>query len=257
MSWIGEKILLMLSRKPGSPDFPGGTELYTLANALDFATKTVPDFVNIIRGKSILDYGCGPGWQAVALRKVGAKSVVAVDINDNWLSHAKSLALEANVIEGLRFESQIPQDLNGGFDVVMSLNSFEHFRDPQKELEIMEAAARPGGKVVLSFAEPWLSHHGSHMSFFTKMRWVNVFFSEATVMKVRSNFRDDNAVHYEDVRGGLNKMTLSKFETILSGSRLHQDYRKYWSTKDIPLVAEIPLVREFLVSGVTCILSKP
>ena len=257
MSWIGERILLALSRKPGSPDYPGGTELYTLSNALDFATKTVPNFIGIIRGKSLLDYGCGPGWQAVAMRQKGARSVVAVDIQEKWLSRGRALAREASVLDGIRFEREIPRDLIGSFDVVISLSSFEHFRDPRRELENMKAAARPGGTIVVSFAEPWLSNNGSHMGFFTRMRWVNVFFSERTVMRVRSHFRNDGATRYEDVLGGLNKMTLARFEKIIADSGLVVDFQKHWPTRGIPLAAHLPLVREFLVSGSTCIFKKP
>lgn len=39
--------------------------------------------------------------------------------------------------------------------------------------------------LLITFGCPWLSPYGSHMHFFTKMPWINVFFSETTVMRVR------------------------------------------------------------------------
>src|SRR5687767_13323123 len=91
---IGEWILLRLSRKPGSHEYAGATLNYTVDNALDFPKKTIPDLLERIKDKVILDYGCGPGYQAVAMARLGAKSVVGVDINQAWLERARALAAE-------------------------------------------------------------------------------------------------------------------------------------------------------------------
>src|SRR5687768_14783294 len=72
---IGEWILLKLSRKPGSNEYAGATLNYTVDNALDFPKKTIPGFLDRIKDKSVLDFGCGPGYQAVAMAVRGAKSV--------------------------------------------------------------------------------------------------------------------------------------------------------------------------------------
>jgi hypothetical protein len=73
-------------------------------------------------------------------------------------------------------------------------------------LDEMRLAACPGGCVLITFFEPWLSPYGSHMSHFTRVPWINVLFSERTVMNVRSLFRSDGATRYEDVEGGLNRI---------------------------------------------------
>ena len=256
MSWLGEQILLALSRKPGTPDYSGRTNRYTLSNALDFARQTIPDFLELIRGKTILDYGCGPGWQAVAMYQQGARQVVGIDIDDRWLSHGRTLAQQESIQQGVHFCRQVPEEFLGKFDLVISLSSFEHFRDPGSELTAMRAAVAPGGRVVISFAEPWLSHNGSHMGFFTRLPWVNVFFSENTIMRVRSRFRDDGATRLEDVTGGLNKMTLAKFARLIEQSGMALANLKFYPTRGLPVVARIPLLREFLVSSAACTLRK-
>src|ERR1051325_3555763 len=91
---IGERILLRLSRKPGSSEFAGATLNYTVQNALDFPKKTIPGLLDQIRNKVVLDYGCGPGYQAVAMAREGARSVVGIDINQKWLERAQALAAE-------------------------------------------------------------------------------------------------------------------------------------------------------------------
>ncbi|CAN5864331.1 hypothetical protein BH24ACI4_BH24ACI4_08100 [soil metagenome] len=56
------------------------------------------------------------------------------------------------------------------------------------------------------------------MVHFTKLPWVNVLFSERTVMQVRARFRDDGATRYEEVVMGLNRMTIARFERLIRAS---------------------------------------
>jgi ubiquinone/menaquinone biosynthesis C-methylase UbiE len=142
------------------------------------------------------------------------------------------------------------------FDVVLCCSSFEHFADPAKELATMKLMIHPRGKILLTFAEPWLSPRGSHMDNFCRVPYINVLFSEKTVMSVRSRFKDDGATRYEDIVSGLNRMTLAKFERIIRNSGLKVEHQNFFATKNLPLVKHIPLMREFLVSAVTCILVK-
>jgi SAM-dependent methyltransferase len=254
---LGERLLLTLSRSPEAPDYPTTTAQYTLSNALDFVRKTVPDFTELVRTKTVLDYGCGPGWQAVAMHKqCGAQRVVGIDINEDWLAHANSLAEREGCANAVTFYREMPVDLRGNFDLAISISSFEHFTDPALDLRNMRDAVKPGGLVVVTFAEPWFSHSGAHMVFFTNVPWVNLWFSEQTVMRVRSRFRDDGATRYEEIEGGLNRMTLSKFERLIGQSGMAVHYLKFHSTKGLPLVDKLPIVRELLVSAATCILRR-
>jgi cyclopropane fatty-acyl-phospholipid synthase-like methyltransferase len=186
-----------------------------------------------------------------------ARRIVGIDINSNWLASGKSLAEREGCSDSVTFAREIPVELEGNFDVAMSIGSFEHFGEPASILKKLSQAVKPGGIVVVTFAEPWYSHSGSHMSFFTKVPWVNLWFSEKTVMRVRSRFRNDGATRYEEVEGGLNRMTLQKFERIINSSGMKPQELKFYTTKGLPLVDKIPLVREFLVGAVACILRRP
>lgn len=255
---ISERILLQLSRKPGSAEYAGATLNYTVDNALDFARKTIPDLLDRIKDKSVLDYGCGPGYQAVAMALRGAKSVVGLDINETWLECARALAHEpqchdrVSFYEGPRFLSDSSN--RGKFDVTLCCGSFEHFADPAKELANMKSMTRPGGRILITFAEPWLSPRGSHMDNFCRVPYLNILFPEKTVMAVRSRFKDDGATRYEEIRSGLNRMTLAKFERIVKESGLTVEHQNFFATKNLPAVKHIPFLREFLVSAVTCVL---
>lgn len=254
---LGERLLLALSRDPEAADYPTTTAQYDLSNALNFPRKTVPGFPDLVKDQVVLDYGCGPGWQAVAMHQAcGARRVVGIDINEKWLAAGRALTKREGCAGAVTFEREIPGELQGAFDIAISISSFEHFSDPAFNLQQMRNAVKPGGRVIVTFAEPWLSHSGSHMDFFTKVPWANVWFSEETVMRVRSRFRTDGATRYEEVEGGLNRMTLAKFDLLMKGSGMVVEALYYHSTKGLPVVDKIPLVRELLVSAACCILRK-
>ena len=257
---LQEKILLRLSRKPGSKEYGGATANYTVDNALDFPLKTVPRFIEYIQGKRVLDFGCGPGYQAVAMVKRGADSVLGLDINSAWLSQAEALAEKNGCSDKVTFrdakEFLAEESGLSNFDVTLSCGSFEHFADPAQELENMKRLTRNGGRILITFAEPWLSPHGSHMYSFCKVPYVNILFSEKTVLAVRARFRDDGAERYEDIRSGLNRMTLARFERIIRNSGLQIAEKYYFAVKGLPVVKRIPYLRDFFVSAVSCVLVK-
>ena len=254
---LSERLLLLFCRKPGTKDYPGGaTANYTLANALNFARKTIPDFDGLVRDKLVLDYGSGHGWQAVAMRKAGARHVVGVDILESRLAHAEALAAREGSATDVRFYRSLPLELSGQFDVVVSLCAFEHYGDPAAELEAMKAAARPGGAVIVSFAELWLSPRGSHMSHFTKLPWANVLFSEQTLMRVRSRYRNDGATRFEEVEGGLNRMTRERFERIIRASGMTVESLSFHSVKGLPVVCRVPVLRGYFTAAASCVLRK-
>jgi SAM-dependent methyltransferase len=250
---LGERILTALSRDPSAPDYPGGTSTTTIDNCLDFIIKTVPNFLQIIDGKDVLDFGCGAGLQAAALAKTKARSVVGIDlprptVQEQWTERAK-LGL-AN----LSFTTDLPKDRL--FDVVLSCSAFEHFADPAHILELMKQRCKPGGLVVITFAEPWLSPRGSHVDCFTRVPWVNVLFSEETVMKVRTRYRNDGAMRYEDVEGGLNRLTLEKFTQFMQGSGMKIRRLEFFPVKGLPFLSNIPVVREYMTAAASCILER-
>ncbi|MCO5097583.1 MAG: 50S ribosomal protein L11 methyltransferase [Rhodocyclaceae bacterium] len=72
---------------------------------------------HIQTGASVLDYGCGSGILAIAAAKLGAGSVVGVDIDENALAAAAGNA-ERNGTKLQLFHSGIPLDMQ--FDIVVA-----------------------------------------------------------------------------------------------------------------------------------------
>src|SRR5579862_1162664 len=241
---LSARILRRLSRPPEAEDYPGGTQLHTGENALEFILKTVPGFREMISGKTVLDYGCGLGDQVLAMKAAGAAHVTGYDPFPKFPAHSPA---------GVMFRSELP---DRKFDVVLNSSSFEHFANPELEFVRMRDFARE--HLVITWAEPFYSHSGSHMSFFTRVPWVNLLFPERSIFLVRSLYRQDGATRYEEagLGGALNRMTVARFEQIVRRNKraLSVEFMHNYATKGLPLVTRIPVLRELLTSSCTCVL---
>ena len=90
------------------------------------------------------------------------------------------------------------------------------------------------------------------MNYFSRLPWVHLLFPESTVMRVRRQFRDDGARHYEDVEGGLNRMSVRRFERLVDASGCTIESLGYGCVMGINLVCKLPLMRELLVNTIFC-----
>jgi SAM-dependent methyltransferase len=256
-----DAILNVLAKGANDPE-PGATQNYTIGNCLNFARRTISGFDHRIRGKTVLDYGCGSGWQAVAMHlHCGASRVHGIDVVERWFAQARRLAADHGCDGAVTFDRELP----AGFepDIVLSLSAFEHFDDPVGELRRMASLARPGGEILIAWAEPWYSHSGSHFSGYTRLPlvgarvpWLNLAFSERALLKLRSRFRPDDppATRFAEVSGGLNQMTVARFERILRESGLDVRERRLFATRGLPLVTRVPILRELLTSAASSVI---
>lgn len=253
---IHERILLSLSRMPESGDHPSGREV-TVENSLNLLSRVYPDLSRIVAGKRVIDYGCGPGYQSIALVKKHGCTVVGIDSNQRTLERANANARKHDIsADRLSFAADVSPAMANSFDVVISLNSFEHYGNPSAVLDAMRSLLVPSGIVLLTFGPPWLSPYGSHMHFFCKVPWLNIFFPEETVMKVRERYRPDGARSYEEVDSGLNRMTITKFEHIMSQCSLATVARNYECVGGIGPLGKLPLLRELFINRVNIVLAK-
>lgn len=255
---IAERILIRLSRDPAAPDHAAAVPAWDDANALAALRAAFPELRARMEGARIVDFGCGGGWQAVALAEAGAAFVLGVDINPRSLASARALAARRGLGPGrVAFVEAIPGSQRGSFDFVISQDSMEHFLDPEAVLREMRAALRPGGRLLVSFGPPWYAPSGSHMHFFTAVPWVNLLFSEETVMRVRSRYRSDGATRYEEVESGLNRMSVGRFERLLERCGMEVAHREYRCVKGWNWLGRVPGARELFINQVVCALALP
>jgi ribosomal protein L11 methyltransferase len=95
-------------------------------------------------GEDVLDYGCGSGILAIAALKLGARRATGVDIDRQAVDVSRENAA-ANRVEAIFHTAQSAPPLKA--DIVLA----NILSNPLKVLApALAAAARPGGRVVLS-----------------------------------------------------------------------------------------------------------
>lgn len=259
MSRIGEICLLYMSKdmSQAREGRKSGGATGNEREPLSILAREFGGFGNMVAGKKVVDFGSGEGYQSVALVAQYGCEVVGVEPNGTRRRKAEFKAATAGISrDRLRFVGMVADDMIGKFDIAISQNSFEHFAKPGATLNILQSLLHPQGKLLITFGPPWLAPYGSHMYFFCPLPWVNILFSESTVLNVRKAFRDDGADRYEDVEQGLNRMTLAKFERLVAATGMHTELRRYTGIRGINFLSRIPTLRELFVNHVSVILSR-
>lgn len=208
------------------------------------------DLLERIRGKDVLDFGCGVGAEAVEMAGV-ARSVFGLDILPTSLEKARERAAAAAVAERCTFGTTPPARK---VDAIISLDSFEHFDDPGDILRKMYDLLRPGGQVIVSFGPPWYHPFGGHL--FSVFPWAHLIFSEAALLAWRSDIRSDGARRFREVEGGLNQMTVNRFAKLVEASPFRLVHLEVVPIRKLRPVAN-GLTREFTTSIVRCVLERP
>ncbi|MBN2198751.1 MAG: methyltransferase domain-containing protein [Candidatus Aminicenantes bacterium] len=113
--------------------------------ALFFAPKEV-------RGKSVLDGGCGTGIFSVIFARNGAAKVTGIDISPGSLETARSLA-ERFGLKNTEFRREDMLHLPfspDSFDIIWAWGSVHHTTDPFGAIAGLLRLLKPGGSILLA-----------------------------------------------------------------------------------------------------------
>jgi 2-polyprenyl-6-hydroxyphenyl methylase/3-demethylubiquinone-9 3-methyltransferase len=104
-----------------------------------------------LRGRTVLDVGCGGGLLAEAMAVAGA-TVTALDLASELLEVARLHAMETGVHVDYRLETaEAHAQANAGrYDVVTCMEMLEHVPDPAAVVRALATLVRPGGHVFVS-----------------------------------------------------------------------------------------------------------
>lgn len=210
--------------------------------------KLSPQIKKLVHQKTVIDFGCGFGEAAIAIAKSGAKKVYGIDIREYPLLCASELAatLEANCQFTMRADETA--------DVVVSIDAFEHFDKPEKMLELMKNNLKNDGVICMSFGPTWYHPLGGHL--FSVFPWAHLIFSEESLIRWRADFKTDGARFFGEVEGGLNQMTINRFEKIVKNSGLKIQSIDLVPIRPLKWLSRLPGTREFTTSLVRCVLVK-
>lgn len=207
------------------------------------------DFFDRTAGKIVIDFGCGEGSEAIEIASQGAKRVIGLDIREDSLATARQRAASAGVQDTCCFTTST----NELADVVVSMDAFEHFSDPAAILRIMDSLLRPEGEVLVSFGPTWYHPLGGHV--FSVFPWSHLIFSEEALLLWRSTFKTDGATRFSEVTGGLNQMTIARFQALVAASPFTFEHFELVPVRQAE-VFHNRFTREFTTAIVRCRLVK-
>jgi len=144
--WIPSKLLGWQARYEETPaaDLPW------------FHPDLDPDFSGAldrlgIRDGAVLDLGCGPGTQAIALARQGFR-VTAVDVAPAAIAGARALAKAAGVTVDFSVGDVLSLNLGGSFDLLLDRGVLHCFADEGERMRYIARIYRwlkPGGTLLL------------------------------------------------------------------------------------------------------------
>jgi SAM-dependent methyltransferase len=252
MSWpgliggtVGYRILRAI--RPYGRSRRGDADAEPYRDRSKLETLFGPGIWSEVRGKDVVDFGCGVGDEAVEMARHGARRVTGTDIREEVLALARAAAASAGVSDRCLFTTRVDEPA----DVVVSVDGFEHYDDPGQVLRLMRRLLRPGGRILVCFGPPWLHPLGGHL--FSVFPWAHLVFSERALIRWRSEFKSDGATRFCEVAGGLNRMTVRRSRKLVDESEFEVErfeavpirrLRHLWN----------PMTREFLTSVVRCTL---
>ncbi|OGT88459.1 MAG: bifunctional 3-demethylubiquinol 3-O-methyltransferase/2-polyprenyl-6-hydroxyphenol methylase [Gammaproteobacteria bacterium RIFOXYA12_FULL_61_12] len=104
-----------------------------------------------LRGKKVLDVGCGGGILTESLAADGAE-VTGIDMGEGPLAVARLHLLESGL--AIRYQripvERLAQEMPGHFDAVTCMEMLEHVPDPGSVVTACRQLVKPGGTVFFS-----------------------------------------------------------------------------------------------------------
>ena len=279
MSKLSVKILLSLNRLFKKPIHPfnlqnDGVKSYGQWQ-YEKGEQTVKFYLekytaeDLFMGKRLLDIGCGAGGKSMYYASQGA-FVTGMDIVESYAKESSELANILGITPD-RFSfvlgdaSSLPFE-NGTFDCVVMNDAVEHVADPAAVISEALRVLKPGGRLFMNFP-PYFHPYGAHLSDAIGMPWVQLFFTEKTLItaykqlvadlpdgRERIDFRISSDENGKEYFSYINRITLKRFKKTLKKLGIKPEYYK-----EIPLrgflkpFAKIPFIKELFVKMAVCV----
>jgi len=118
--------------------------------------KLLPD----LRGKAVLDLGCGYGWHCRYAAEQGARSVVGVDLSEKMLGEAKARTTDPRItyLKGAIEEIDFPPE---SFDLIISSLAFHYVESLELVYAALYRMLKSNGDLVFSVEHPIFTAYGN------------------------------------------------------------------------------------------------
>ena len=205
----------------------------SLAGGTEFLREFAP--LNKIKGRLVLDAGCGLGGKTVPMASSGAAGVVGIDTDPEKIHWARTLAAGAGV-DNVSFAVQSASLLgfpDGHFDLVLLADVIEHLEDPLAALLECARVLVPGGTALVGFP-PYLSPWRAHLFTHIRIPWAHVLLPEREVLDVWRARHEDRLARGEIYCSETRARCIMKAETVA----------ELWGLNRITIAEFLRLVRE-------------
>ncbi len=272
---IAARLLARLNRFFRKPSKPQYFEVEAYQNWLEKNGEDLYEHFyskhTSFEGKCILDLACGYGGKAAVYGRQSPEFICGIDLNTGVIreaqGHLKELQISA---EFSGAEAGLLPFLDSTFDLVISDDGFDHFKQPARVLDEIARVLKAGGIALISFV-PYYSSGCSHMTEYLRVPWHHVAFSrkalrqaldlvaaESEVMPSgTSSQRSDVSGVFSTFENQLSRLTIRQFRkalTGISGMRLVR-LRKQSRDSARPLTY-LPGADELFTNALYCVLVK-
>ena len=114
------------------------------------------EWLDLCPGKTLLDVGCGAGGPALRIVASSGCSVVGVDVHEQAVTTASSLAAQRGLADRAEFRvtdanGPVPFT-DGSFDAITCIDAINHFPDRPRVIAEWVRMLKPGGRLL--FTDP-------------------------------------------------------------------------------------------------------
>jgi len=182
-----------------------------------------------LKGADVLDIGAGTGENLWISKEYGFGSATAVDYSaDRYKERLPDLepdiAARITFLEGDMETVPLPEN---SYDLILSVNSFEHFPDPTAILQKCFQLLRSGGFFYTHFGPLFRSAHGAHRYRFCAVPYIQNLFEDPVayeffykILKINDEVNRYTGESIDDSNPypEMNKWTLQQFENLFRGN---------------------------------------
>jgi ubiquinone/menaquinone biosynthesis C-methylase UbiE len=115
------------------------------------------------------------------------------------------------------------------FDVVISINAFEHIQNPALALAEVGRVLKHGGVFYVSFDPLWTADTGSHFSHLVPEPWAHLIMSDAEYV-TRMKAAGASTGEIEDFARAMNRWRLSQFKELFEDKAFGIGLNLVWTT---------------------------
>lgn len=278
---------LVLSRRPGEAgENPATADVISYHNwrAGELRGQFFGHFDEAdVKGRDVLDFGCGSGALSRVAAEAGASSVTGMDLNPELIEQARRIGAARDLKVEPRFlvasdskRIDLPCDT---VDLILCFDVLEHVIDIEEIVVEWRRVLRPGGRIFIWWV-PWLNPYGHHIESLVPLPWAHVFFSERVLIDTCARIYDlpefrprwwdldergrkkPNKWRRLDRLPGLNRLTISRFQKLCRDAGLEIEKREIVgfggsaAARLTSVFTRIPGLREFFCSRAIYTLRK-